>query len=244
MTNDTLHHDLGFLTRRELSVNSTISFVHLRFERLSPGAMSNINETNPAVLKAVLSFYASSHSEDYEKAVYSTLKKIEVICANDYSTMCRAFSKDALFDDNHSLINRHYDQSPGPHDSFVVSLVYGDAGDMCMYLNYAQLSNTCQSVVADFGVLKEKYQEEEANANGELDFGPVNVLYSFFATVAYATLLFCSNRDERRRRKMKEMRAVVTGIEADHALDAQGKSYFRDCLYQETVWYEGFYASD
>ena len=34
---------------------------------------------------------------------------------------------------------------------------------------------------------------------------------------------------------MHEMRDIAKGIETDPALNAQRKSYFRDCLYQNTV---------
>ena len=228
--------------------------INLKFKILTRTYMpSNVNETNPAVLHAELSFYANSHREDYEKDVYSGLKKIELTCATDYATVCRAFTKDALFDDtitrktldyhkssgqssrpddNHGRINHQDNISPGPHDHFIASLGYGDAGDICMYLNYAKLSNNCQLVVADFRDLKEKYRKEEQHSP---TYGPLNVKYPSFALVAFAILWFPFIYIERKRLKTKEMRAMVTGIEADPALDAQRKSCVCNCLHQNTV---------
>ena len=102
------------------------------------------------------------------------MKKIEVTCANDYASICSAFTKDASFidtttredlgyhkslgpsrpDDNHGRIDHEDNKSPVPDDG------YGDTGDMCMYLNNAKLSISCQLVVTDFRDLKEKYREE------------------------------------------------------------------------------------
>ena len=138
---------------------------------------SNVNETNPAILRAELSFYSGPHSEDYEKDVYSTLKKIELTCANDYDTICSAFTKDASFIDTTTKEALGYHKSSGPsrpdgnHGRIdyqdkklpglpIVSLGYGDAGDMCMYLNNAKLSISCQLVVTDFCDLKMRYREE------------------------------------------------------------------------------------
>ena len=214
---------------------------------------SNVNEPNPAILKAESLFYASPHNEGYEKVVYSTLKKIELTCANDYATICSPSSKDALFldtitkealnyhkssgssrpDDNHGRIDHQDNQSPIPDDPSVVSLGYGDAGDTCLYLNNAKLSRSCQSVVADFHDLKKQYWKEESAANGHpakrsVAPAPVNVWCSFFAVVAYAVLLSYRNHVEHRRRKMKEMRDTAKGM-TDPASNAQRKSYFCDC---------------
>ena len=214
---------------------------------------SNVNETNPAILRAELSFYSGPHSEDYENDVYSTLKKIELTCANDYDTICSAFTKDASFidtttkealgyhkssgpsrpDGNHGRIDYQDNKSPVPHDPLVVSLGYGDAGDMCMYLNNAKLSNSCQLVVTDFRDLKEKYRKEEPNATrnpGERDKGFMNVVYSFYAIATFAIIISHRNCIKHKRQKMKEMRAIV-----DPTLNAQRKSCFRDYLYQNVV---------
>ena len=202
---------------------------------------SNVNETNPAILKAELSFYASSHSDGYEEVVYSSLKKIELMCATDYATICSSYPKDALFVDTitrealdyhkpSGLIDHDDNQSPAPRDPIIGSLGYGDAGDMCMILNYAKLSHTCQSVVADFRDLKKQYGEEESVANGNQGEGHkrpsayVDVRYPVFAIVTFAILLFCRVRIQRRKHKMKKMRAIVTGTEANPALNVQRKS--------------------
>ena len=215
---------------------------------------SNVNEPNPAILKAESLFYASPHNEGYEKVVYSTLKKIELTCANDYATICRPSSKDALFldtitkealnyhkssgssrpDDNHGRIDHQDNQSPIPDDPSVVSLGYGDAGDTCMYLNNAKLSRSCQSVVADFHDLKKQYWEEEPKANDNRGvqhlspYGPLNVKYPFFAIVSYPIIFFCWRRILFRSLKMKEMRDTAKGM-TDPASNAQRKSYFCDC---------------
>ena len=170
-----------------------------------------------------------------------------------YASICSAFTKDASFidtttkealgyhkslgpsrpDGNHRRIDHQDNKSPVPHDPLVVSLGYGDAGDMCMYLNNAKLSNSCQLVVTDFRDLKEKYRKEEPNANrnpGERDKGFMNVVYSFYAIATFAIIISHRNCIKHKRQKMKEMRAIV-----DPTLNAQRKSCFRDYLYQNVV---------
>ena len=110
-----------------------------------------------------------------------------------------------------------------------------------MYLNNAKLSISCQLVVTDFCDLKMRYREEQPNANDNRGLqlsspcAPLNVKYPFLAIVSSTILFFCWRRIQRRRLNMHEMRDIAKGIETDPALNAQRKSYFRDCLYQNTV---------
>ena len=57
-------------------------------ERNSRDVSPDKIEMNPDILKAELAFYASPRTEAYENAVYSTLKNIELTCANDFTTFC------------------------------------------------------------------------------------------------------------------------------------------------------------
>jgi hypothetical protein len=48
----------------------------------------DVNEINPDIVKAEMSFYSTPHTEDYRPVVYKTLKNIEKTCAADFTTLC------------------------------------------------------------------------------------------------------------------------------------------------------------
>ena len=66
------------------------SLHHAMSDDTSPSgvAPSDNLESNPDIVKAELSFYKTPHIRDYEEAVYSTLKSIELTCAVDFASMC------------------------------------------------------------------------------------------------------------------------------------------------------------
>ena len=54
----------------------------------SPGTPFDSLESNPVIAKAELSSYSTPNIRDYEEAVCSTLKSIELTCASDFTSMC------------------------------------------------------------------------------------------------------------------------------------------------------------
>ena len=54
----------------------------------SPRTLFDSLKSNPVIAKAEFSIYSTPHIRDYIEAVNSTLKRIELTCASDFSSMC------------------------------------------------------------------------------------------------------------------------------------------------------------
>ena len=87
ITND-LQQDAIPVSADNLAISG--SSHHVMSDETSPSevAPSDMFEGNPDIAKAEISFLKTPHIRDCEETVYSTLKKIELTCAADFTSMC------------------------------------------------------------------------------------------------------------------------------------------------------------
>ena len=148
-------------------------------------------------------------------------------------------------DEHHNRHHGHGHWGPPPPQEdtlFIGALGFGTEGDMCMYQNFNQLPPPCQSAVADLHILRKQYWEEVGDSaghhfNGGLEVGMILAACWLSMIVLIAFGLRRISSITSRNMNQKEIKAMLTVIEANPALKAQCKSFQIFQYYNEYIKY-------